>query len=60
MDRVAQAEMPEQSQRASSKPKRQWRAPEIVNLGGVLDLTEAATTNVNDSPSASMATTYRP
>ncbi len=40
--------------------KRTWHSPEIVNVGGVLDLTEAITENVNDSRSSSMTPTYRP
>jgi hypothetical protein len=61
MDRPTRPQPTEPStNKPSAKPKRPWRAPEIVKVGGVLDLTEAVTTNVNDGSSASMVPTYRP
>jgi hypothetical protein len=38
---------------AKISKKRPWRAPEIVNVGGVLDLTEAVGGNLSDSGGAS-------
>lgn len=37
--------------------KRPWEAPEIVDIGGIVELTEAMTTNVNDG-SRMAPTTY--
>jgi hypothetical protein len=53
---------PLQQEVVEKKPqeKRAWHSPEIVDVGGVLDLTEAVTENVNDSRSGSMQVTYRP
>jgi hypothetical protein len=39
--------------------KRAWRAPEIVNVGGVLDLTEAVAENLADGWSPSMIVSYK-
>jgi hypothetical protein len=58
MDHVFEVGKVEDSQTAAPA-KRQWRAPEIVNVGGVLDLTEAVGANVNDSPHAGMMVTYK-
>jgi hypothetical protein len=32
-----------------AQPKRAWRAPEMIDVGGVLDLTEGMSTNVRDN-----------
>jgi hypothetical protein len=58
MKRVVEVGKAEESQTAVPA-KRQWRLPEIVNVGGVLDLTEAVGGNLNDSPNASMMVTYK-
>jgi hypothetical protein len=33
-----------------SNEKRPWRAPEIVEVGAIVDVTEGQNTNVNDNP----------
>ena len=40
------------SQNDQPQEKRAWRAPEIVQVGGVLDVTEAVTENLRDNPTS--------
>ena len=58
MDQTVQNELPEQPASQPEQTKRPWRKPEIVNVGGVLDLTEAVGGNLNDGSSGSMMVTY--
>jgi hypothetical protein len=42
----------------TDEPKRQWRTPEIVDVGDVSDLTEGIGGNLNDGSAGSMMVTY--
>jgi hypothetical protein len=48
-----------QAANPEKQEKRTWQSPEIVNVGGVLELTEAIIQNVNDGSSACMRITYK-
>ena len=58
MDRDVQHDQ-QQAPESASPSKRAWGKPEIVDVGDVLDLTEAVGGNLNDSPSVGMDVTYK-
>jgi hypothetical protein len=43
-----------------NQEKRAWRAPELIDVGGVVELTEGMNTNVRDNEYSTMPPTWNP